>query len=1039
VAKFCIENPGKITQLNMGEGKTRVILPMLLLHLSLSHPGNVIRLHFLAPLLGEAYDFLHWAVTASLLRKKLFVLPFQRDVKLTLKDARAIEQCLCQCREGSGALCIAPEHRLSLQLKWIEGGTSPEIRKCLKGLEDFPFIDIFDESDEILHHKFQLIYAAGSCTPLPAAKERWVAAQAILNVLQQNSRVKQILQKRGIASRLSDEKSGVFDTIKLLPGKCLDESRISLLEAVADGVMSNPPYYMRWLKDHSSVDLIKEFIVDPQQNIQWFQSKTPPLTRKRLDQVLALRGFLAYGILEHCLSRRFQVDYGIDPRRGIKRRIAVPFRACDNPAERAEYADPDITILLTQLSYYYQGLTSDEVGEMVRSLLKCGPSAQQKEYALWLESARASLDEKHACELDDVKKLDPTNQNQLASIHSVYQFNMAAINFWLATCVFPRETMQFPQRLIANACHLASNKNDANMGFSGTKDNRLLLPPQVELRIPEDDTLIATDGKMVDLLLENEEVVTLGDPKHVQERIMKLAVDSGAHAIIDTGASMAGLSNADVADRLLHLLSKLSDGRSSKLRGVVFFDTKEETWTVKSLQGRTWPLGSSPIKESGAFVFFDESRCRGVDKKLASEARAVITLSLGMCKDKLMQAAGRMRKLDCGQHVIFAVPDEVARKICVDESELSSISPKQILEWVIQNTVDTTALSLSEWASQASYFATTQEPKARLLDEVIEVEDLYGETIGEGRVDDFVARMIAKNVQRVKAKFGVRPDKSSRALLERVAGHASSYGSDQIVVQSKNNEECERELENERELEREVEREIPKQRPQTSEDWGISALLTAVSPTRLPSEARILTLRKAVQSRYKASKLASINWDSQIYVTSNFLETVCSLEGKPLDDLSDFMRPIDAIVLFSSPGEEGRAASCLLLSEWEADRFLSLLGTNSSTNTSFVNLAYLREAADNEWRTPIKLQTPTKRSQNAISEEMMAGLQLFAGDTKYKTAGRKRALGCLLPTPEARRAALGLMDLRGQSKFVSRSDLEEVCELDMLDNPKPAS
>jgi hypothetical protein len=32
-AKHLIDNPGTVTQLNMGEGKTRVILPMLQLHL----------------------------------------------------------------------------------------------------------------------------------------------------------------------------------------------------------------------------------------------------------------------------------------------------------------------------------------------------------------------------------------------------------------------------------------------------------------------------------------------------------------------------------------------------------------------------------------------------------------------------------------------------------------------------------------------------------------------------------------------------------------------------------------------------------------------------------------------------------------------------------------------------------------------------------------------------------------------------------------------------------------------------------------------
>ena len=32
VAAFLMEHPGSILQLNMGEGKTRVILPMLILH-----------------------------------------------------------------------------------------------------------------------------------------------------------------------------------------------------------------------------------------------------------------------------------------------------------------------------------------------------------------------------------------------------------------------------------------------------------------------------------------------------------------------------------------------------------------------------------------------------------------------------------------------------------------------------------------------------------------------------------------------------------------------------------------------------------------------------------------------------------------------------------------------------------------------------------------------------------------------------------------------------------------------------------------------
>jgi hypothetical protein len=80
-------------------------------------------------------------------------------------------------------------------------------------------------------------------------------------------------------------------------------------------------------------------------------------------------------------------------------------------------------------------------------------------------------------------------------------------------------------------------------------------------------------------------------------------------------------------------------------------------------------LGSSPIHERDAFVFFDESRCRGADMKLKPKAVAALTIGPGMCKDKLMQAAGRMRLLQCEQHLIIFVPHELELKIRKNDRE----------------------------------------------------------------------------------------------------------------------------------------------------------------------------------------------------------------------------------------------------------------------------------------------------------------------------------------------------------------------------------
>jgi hypothetical protein len=49
--------------------------------------------------------------------------------------------------------------------------------------------------------------------------------------------------------------------------------------------------------------------------------------------------------------------------------------------------------------------------------------------------------------------------------------------------------------------------------------------------------------------------------------------------------------------------------------------------------------------------------------KLKPSAQATLTIGPGMCKDKLMQAAGRMRELAYGQTLFLFVPAELVSKI----------------------------------------------------------------------------------------------------------------------------------------------------------------------------------------------------------------------------------------------------------------------------------------------------------------------------------------------------------------------------------------
>ena len=180
-----IDHPGDIVQLNMGEGKTRVILPLLVLHWVVpSEHTAVVRLHFLAALIGEAFEYLHHILTGTLFECPLFLMPFNRDVNLTLAKAQAMRGCLERCRGAGGAVLITPEHRQSLYLKGLELiKVAPEVSHDITRLQGMRFRDVFDESDELFHHRKQLIYAVGGLETLPAQEDRVLAVQALLRVL----------------------------------------------------------------------------------------------------------------------------------------------------------------------------------------------------------------------------------------------------------------------------------------------------------------------------------------------------------------------------------------------------------------------------------------------------------------------------------------------------------------------------------------------------------------------------------------------------------------------------------------------------------------------------------------------------------------------------------------------------------------------------------------------------------------------------------------------------------------------------------------
>ena len=1018
-----------IMQLNMGEGKTRVILPMLILHWLNS--DKLIRLNFLSALMSEAFTYLHQQLGATLFGCKLHTLPFSRDVNLSNEHALIMYKSLEFCRNFNGVLLITPEHRLSLKLKWYELKLEKEVETCriLAQIDSLPYIDILDECDELLRIKNKLLYACGSPEQPSSGPTRWWILQKLLQSIRENNEIRDLLNLDGVAlwKRRKINSSGVFKEFRIVEGKQFESIKRDVYKMLYADIIKEPPFQLRWiskckfnLKDPFFVNFVTNADVD---------AELPSEIKNSIvtDFLLSLRGFLASDILIHCLIKRNRVDYGI--KRPSKKRMAVPFHASESPAPRAEFAQPDCASVFTFLAYYYDGLSREQVVEAFNALLSVGEIAQKSIYQIWFDLSKSSIIE-DSCEdeLDSVVKIDLSNNMLVTLLVKYYRYNTATINYWLESVVLPVETMQFPSRLEATSWDIATNSSKKVAGFSGTNDSKMLLPTSLSWTDSNEIELKATDGKMIHLISKYSSFYVL--PKKLDvlnqtkrnfmqwmetlDTVIDLSKTCGTFlaALIDSGALMAGTSNKNVA---IYLAERLDP---DIFQGVVYFDLNE--WWVRDGLGREWHKHASPIHEQDAFVYFDESRCRGTDMKLKINAEAVLTLGPDMCKDKLMQAAGRMRQLESGQKLLIIAPDDVITKIrsVNNLSNSVEIKPYNVLKWVLSNTVANASDWMLEWGVQgAQYLNKLDNSDLALLPDISDLQQMYGHKFSKQAIPDIWKNLRGSILSR---KNGKRPTTIGAEILSRIDERLKKYSADITIKYSSLEDECERQLEKEVELEEIVEREVPSHQPRDETDWDVSRVVSC-------SDSKMLISVDGLQPQSLASfigthvffkgtpmkKIIGFSWPDNVYGTDNFYQA-CNTN---ISSLNDYLRHVNSFLLYPS-------GDVLLLSEREADSVLQYSWEGKKmTNATLVNLTYACKKRNMNY---IYFQTP-KLVSWSLTETTIAALQFFQGICSFDLDERKTAIKQILNNDLSKSAAFIFPSMRGLSMNYQYSDLDEIC------------
>jgi hypothetical protein len=316
-------------QLNMGEGKSSVIIPLV--SATLANGSCLARVVTLKPLSNQMFQLLTSRLS-GLVGRPIFYMPFSRNLQITASVVQNIIDLYKQCVADGGVLVIQPEHILSQKLMCIDTLLASHddrkklsISQELKTLRDWlakVSRDILDESDEILHVRYQLVYTAGEQMQVEDHPNRWSTTQQVFSRLQVHAGE---LRARFPKMFELDETQRGFPIMRILDNDVSRRISSLIVDDVLKGALSSLPLAVLSPEIREATRL---FIVQrdvPNEIHEAIRSKYAKTTL--WNGILLLRGLLANGegILGYVLKqRRWRVDYGLDLSRTL---LAVPYRA----------------------------------------------------------------------------------------------------------------------------------------------------------------------------------------------------------------------------------------------------------------------------------------------------------------------------------------------------------------------------------------------------------------------------------------------------------------------------------------------------------------------------------------------------------------------------------------------------------------------------------------------------------------------------------------------------------------------------------------
>ncbi|KAI0393574.1 hypothetical protein F5Y17DRAFT_466837 [Xylariaceae sp. FL0594] len=893
VARAMIDSTSgnKVLQLNMGKGKTSCIIPMV--EAVLASGERLSRVIVPKALLMQTAQTIQ-ARLGGLVGRHVIHTPFSRRTSTKEETLCLYEKLHREIMHRRGIVLTSPESLLSYKLcGWqslADGmlSTAGRMIGFQKWMEAH-CRDVLDECDHTLSVKTQLNYPSGSVLPVDFYPYRWKIVQELLDLVTGHFMKLRRDHPRGLQLALRGES---FPGVSFLKTGTEDSLHGLIMEDIFSGRLTHlrPVYPVQ----HQQRLLIQAVFCDIKLSDKSLKRAAnifanPTIAR---DVLLLIRGLLLHRILVLCLGKRWNVHYGLHPTRAP---VAVPYEAKGKPSEEAEYGHPDVAIILTCLSFYYAGLTVEQFVEGLDHILHHSedPAAQYEQWISTCSTLPDSLRHWNVVNTDD--------KGQVEQLWQILRLNRVVVNHYLNTFVFPTHARQFEVKLQACSWDIPLFSDDraqtgGTTGFSGTNDNRLVLPLTIRQRdLPE---LQHTSAEVLTYLLQerNRQFHVTADSqgrRWAERELLQNLTDKGICVLIDVGAYITEMENKDVARAWLEV--------DTRAKAAVYFGNDNRAWVhYRSLAKVDIPLLATPFADdlSECVIFLDEAHTRGVDLKLPEMAHGAVTLALKLTKDYAVQAAMRLRRLRTSQTIAFFGPpdvDQSIRDFCQSEPG-ERIDSSHVVSWLLEQTCRSVEDLRGLYVAQGIDFC-------QRTDTVWHCQDVVGDVAERQRVLQVLRQPERQTINQL---YGPTPEASLTDLNLPVSSSLRSFV-DKLLQSHKALPDriltgVMEEVEQEREVEVQVEQIRQLERPKkfsAMEFPGVHPDIARFAVTgTLMNEGQSFEQAFSYVSETNIGKRFGVRpTRTNLFVSREFTKTIrISKRSMKSNDSDNFLRPVEFIV-----------------------------------------------------------------------------------------------------------------------------------------------